>query len=359
MNANAYGGQLGRVLEWVDVCTAAGAERRDPGAARLRLPAAPTSGPGEVVARACFRPRARRPGGDQGDAGGDARAGAARPSPPGSRPSARPSRTPRTRAAGDAPPGSCSRPPAAAACRSAAPASPTSTPTSSRTSATATTADVLELMAEGRRRVHERFGVVLEPEVQLLGEVRWPDGLGAVRRRLLLASRRSRRWSLAARLPVRYLRGTDGRAHGRGSRRDLGDRQRLRSGRGRPRRARSSPGCRRRRTDRCRSLPLAPSSRKQAPGRPGPAAGARPRRRAAGASALRRRAAITAKAGWTSMLRSGIELRFGDASQAAREVERGGGGPGRSLDYRARLCRPALAAAPGDRGSGHALPPAP
>ena len=31
-------------------------------------------------------------------------------------------------------------------------------------------------MAEGRRRVHERFGVVLEPEVQVLGEVEWPDG---------------------------------------------------------------------------------------------------------------------------------------------------------------------------------------
>ena len=29
-------------------------------------------------------------------------------------------------------------------------------------------------MAEGRRRVHERFGVVLEPEVQVLGEVEWP-----------------------------------------------------------------------------------------------------------------------------------------------------------------------------------------
>jgi UDP-N-acetylenolpyruvoylglucosamine reductase len=38
----------------------------------------------------------------------------------------------------------------------------------------ATTADVLGLMAEGRRRVHERFGVVLEPEVQVLGVVEWP-----------------------------------------------------------------------------------------------------------------------------------------------------------------------------------------
>jgi UDP-N-acetylmuramate dehydrogenase len=35
----------------------------------------------------------------------------------------------------------------------------------------ATTADVIALMAEGRRRVREQFGVVLEPEVQLLGEV--------------------------------------------------------------------------------------------------------------------------------------------------------------------------------------------
>src|SRR5204863_9148409 len=35
----------------------------------------------------------------------------------------------------------------------------------------ATTADVIALMAEGRRRVRETFGVALEPEVQLLGEV--------------------------------------------------------------------------------------------------------------------------------------------------------------------------------------------
>ena len=35
----------------------------------------------------------------------------------------------------------------------------------------ATTADVIALMAEGRRRVRERFGVELEPEVQFLGDV--------------------------------------------------------------------------------------------------------------------------------------------------------------------------------------------
>ncbi len=38
MNANAYGGELERVLEWVEIATAAGVERRAPAAARLRLP---------------------------------------------------------------------------------------------------------------------------------------------------------------------------------------------------------------------------------------------------------------------------------------------------------------------------------
>jgi UDP-N-acetylmuramate dehydrogenase len=38
----------------------------------------------------------------------------------------------------------------------------------------ATTADVLAVMAAARRQVHERFGVTLEPEVQVLGEVEWP-----------------------------------------------------------------------------------------------------------------------------------------------------------------------------------------
>jgi UDP-N-acetylenolpyruvoylglucosamine reductase len=38
----------------------------------------------------------------------------------------------------------------------------------------ASTADVLAVMAEGRSRVLERFGIELEPEVQTLGEVRFP-----------------------------------------------------------------------------------------------------------------------------------------------------------------------------------------
>ena len=61
--------------------------------------------------------------------------------------------------------------------RSAAPGSRTSTRTSSRTTGSATTADVVAVMAEGRRRVTERFGIELEPEVQALGA-------GGVSRRL-------------------------------------------------------------------------------------------------------------------------------------------------------------------------------
>ena len=39
----------------------------------------------------------------------------------------------------------------------------------------ATTADVIALMAEGRRRVREQFGIVLEAEVQALGAVPFPE----------------------------------------------------------------------------------------------------------------------------------------------------------------------------------------
>ena len=39
----------------------------------------------------------------------------------------------------------------------------------------ATTAEVIEVMDEGRRRVKQRFGIELEPEVQSLGPVPIPD----------------------------------------------------------------------------------------------------------------------------------------------------------------------------------------
>jgi UDP-N-acetylmuramate dehydrogenase len=39
----------------------------------------------------------------------------------------------------------------------------------------ASTADVIAVMAAARSRVRQEFGVVLEPEVQVMGEVEWPE----------------------------------------------------------------------------------------------------------------------------------------------------------------------------------------
>ena len=159
MNANAYGGELARALEWVDVVSAAGTARRAPGELGFAYRRS-NLGPGEIVARASFA--LERAASDEVKATlADMRASAARrPSLPGSRRSARRSRTRPTRAPRAAPPGSCSRRRAAAACASAAPASRPSTPNFVENHGEATTADVIALMAEGR-----------------------PAGQGAVRRR--------------------------------------------------------------------------------------------------------------------------------------------------------------------------------
>ena len=53
MNANAYGGDLSRVLEWVEVATPAGTDRRVAGRAGLLLPPLQPR-PREIVARASF-----------------------------------------------------------------------------------------------------------------------------------------------------------------------------------------------------------------------------------------------------------------------------------------------------------------
>ena len=170
MNANAYGGQLARVLEWVEVATARRAPSGAPRPSSASPIAARTCGPAKSspAPASCSRPATRRRSGRRWRRCAGA---AARRSRRGSRPSARPSRTPRTSAPRGARPASCSRRPAAAACGSAAPAFAEKHANFVENVDDATTADVLALMAEGRRRVHERFGIELEPEVQVLGEV--------------------------------------------------------------------------------------------------------------------------------------------------------------------------------------------
>ncbi len=175
MNANAYGGELAEVLAWVEICTASGVERRSPDQLGFAYRRSGLS-PDEVVARASFQlspadPRpSRRPWPQCAPSAG-------RLSRPESRPLAPRSRThqpmhlgPRAGARA-----SCSRRREHRITLTAGRGSRASTRTSSRTPARRAPPTSWPCSAEGRRRVHERFGIALEPEVEILGEVEWPD----------------------------------------------------------------------------------------------------------------------------------------------------------------------------------------
>jgi UDP-N-acetylmuramate dehydrogenase len=175
MNANAYGGQLAEVLEWVDVCTAAGSERRSPD--RLGFAYRSSSlGAGEVVARASFLLSPADPAAVRETlAGMRERRREAQPS--GIKTFGSTFKNPDDPRAGGRTAGQLLE---AAGCGGLAVGGARFSEKHANfvenRGANTTTADVLALMAEGRRRVHERFGVVLEPEVQQLGELRLPQG---------------------------------------------------------------------------------------------------------------------------------------------------------------------------------------
>ena len=173
MNANAYGGELARVLAWVDVVTAAGAERRSPEQLGFAYRSSNIA-PGEVVARASVRAGAIRSARRSRRRSRRCARAATRPSRRASRRSARRSRTPTTpRAQGR----SAGLLLAEAGCNGLAVGGARFSPKHANfieNTGGASTADVLAVMAEGRRRVLERFGVELEPEVQTLGDVRLP-----------------------------------------------------------------------------------------------------------------------------------------------------------------------------------------
>jgi UDP-N-acetylmuramate dehydrogenase len=173
MNANAYGGRLAEALEWVDVCSAAGPERRAPEQLGFVYRNSSLS-PGEVVSRASFRlrpddPKAIR---ERLEAMRDKRREA---QPSGIKTFGSAFKNPDEAAAGGRSAGQLLE---AAGCRGLRQGGARFSEKHANfveNEDGATTADVLELMAAGRRRVHERTGVVLEPEVQVLGEVSWPS----------------------------------------------------------------------------------------------------------------------------------------------------------------------------------------
>ena len=174
MNANAYGGQLARVLEWVDVATAAGVERRGPDDLGFEYRCSNLR-EGEVVARAAFHLTPADPEEVRATlAGMRERRREAQPS--GIKTFGSTFKNPEDERAEGRSAGQLLE---AAGCRGLRHGGARFSEKHANfveNDRDATTADVLELMAEGRRRVHEHFGVELEPEVQVLGEVSWPDG---------------------------------------------------------------------------------------------------------------------------------------------------------------------------------------
>jgi UDP-N-acetylmuramate dehydrogenase len=169
MNANAYGGQLAEVLEWVEVATAAGTERRGPDAFGFVYRNSNLTD-GEVVSRASF---ALTPG-------DPAEIKATLASMRGRRREAQPSgiktfgstfKNPDDPRAEGRSAGQLLE---AAGCRGLQVGGARFSEKHANfveNMGEATTVDVIALMAEGRRRVREKFGVSLEPEVQVLGEI--------------------------------------------------------------------------------------------------------------------------------------------------------------------------------------------
>ena len=174
MNANAYGGELAKVLEWVDVATGVGIERREPEALGFVYRNSNLS-PSEVVARASF---ALEPGDPEAIKAtlAEMRGKRREAQPSGIKTFGSTFKNPDDpRAEGR----SAGQLLDAAECRGLAVGGARFAPKHANfveNAGGATTAEILELMAQGRRRVHERFGVELEPEVQILGHVEWPEG---------------------------------------------------------------------------------------------------------------------------------------------------------------------------------------
>ena len=174
MNANAYGGQLASVLEWVEVCDPEGAERRTPEQLGFSYRRSNLR-PGEVVSRACFRLRPGDPAEIRATlASMRERRREAQPS--GIKTFGSTFKNPDDERAEGRSAGQLLE---AAGCRGLRHGGARFAEKHANfveNTGAASTEDVLELMAEGRRRVHARFGVELEPEVQVLGEVSWPSG---------------------------------------------------------------------------------------------------------------------------------------------------------------------------------------
>jgi UDP-N-acetylmuramate dehydrogenase len=169
MNANAYGGDLSRVLEWVLIATPEGAERRVPADLGFQYRRSNLQ-PREVVARASFKLEPADPSEVKATLAG-MRAQRREAQPSGIKTFGSTFKNPDDpRAEGRSAGVLLDQ----AGCRGLQVGGARFSEKHANfveNTGQATTADVIALMAEGRRRVREAFGVILEPEVQLLGEI--------------------------------------------------------------------------------------------------------------------------------------------------------------------------------------------
>jgi len=174
MNANAYGGELAAVLEWVRICTPDGVVRRTPDELGFEYRRS-NLGAGEVVSRGSFILSDAEPEAVKATLA-EMRGKRRDAQPSGIKTFGSTFKNPDDpRAEGL----SAGRLLDAVGARGLQVGGARFSPKHANfveNTGEATTADILALMAEGRRLVHERYGLVLEPEVQVLGAAEWPDG---------------------------------------------------------------------------------------------------------------------------------------------------------------------------------------
>ena len=169
MNANAYGGDLSRVLEWAEIVTPDGRERRAPADLDFAYRSSGLRG-GEIVARASFLLEPAEPEAVKWTLA-DMRARRRAAQPSGIKTFGSTFKNPDDPRAEGRTAGMLLE---AAGCRGLEVDGARFSDKHANfveNTGEATTAGVVALMAEGRRRVRERLGVALEPEVQLLGDV--------------------------------------------------------------------------------------------------------------------------------------------------------------------------------------------
>jgi UDP-N-acetylenolpyruvoylglucosamine reductase len=172
MNANAYGGELAGTLEWVDVVSAAGVQRRTPdqlGFAYRRS----SIGPGEIVARAQFVLTPAPPATVKATLA-DLRERRRVAQPSGIKTFGSTFKNPDDPRAEGRSAGMLLD---AAGCRGLRIGGASISEKHANfvvNDGDASTADVVAVMTAARDRVKERFGITLEPEVQTLGPVGLP-----------------------------------------------------------------------------------------------------------------------------------------------------------------------------------------